>query len=111
MTEHLITCPSCGTTNRLPAVQPGRKAVCGKCKARLPESSAGPVTVTDTTFSAEVERSATPVLLDMWADWCGSCYMLAPMINQLSSELAVSMNVATLNIHENPGIAYHFAVE
>jgi len=111
MTEHLITCPSCGTTNRLPAVQPGRKAVCGKCKARLPESSAGPVTVTDTTFSAEVERSATPVLLDMWADWCGPCHMLAPTIDQLSSELAGRVKVAKLNIDENPGIANRFGVQ
>jgi thioredoxin 2 len=111
MTERHVTCPSCGTKNRLPPVQPGRKAVCGKCKAPLPESSAGPVTVTDTTFSAEVERSATPVLLDMWADWCGPCHMLAPTIDQLSSELAGRVKVAKLNIDENPGIATRFRVQ
>ena len=111
MTERLVTCPSCGTKNRLPPVQPGRKAVCGKCKAPLPESSGGPVTVTDTTFSAEVERSATPVLLDMWADWCRPCHMLAPTIDQLSSELAGRVKVAKLNIDENPGIANRFGVQ
>jgi thioredoxin 2 len=110
MTERLITCPSCGTRNRLPPAQPGRKAVCGKCKAPLPESAGGPVTITDTTFSTEVERSATPVLLDMWAEWCGPCHMLAPTIDQLSSELSGRVKVAKLNIDENPGIANRFGV-
>jgi thioredoxin len=111
MTERLVTCPSCGTKNRLPPVQPGRKAVCGKCKAVLADSGAGPVTVTDTTFSSEVERSPTPVLLDMWADWCGPCHMLAPTIDQLSSELVGRVKVAKLNIDENPGIANRFGVQ
>ena len=110
MTERLITCPSCGTTNRLPPLQPGRKAVCGKCKTALPERTGGPVEVTDATFSIEVERSETPVLLDMWADWCGPCHMLAPTIDQLSSELAGRVKVAKLNIDENPGIANRFGV-
>lgn len=109
MNERLIKCPSCAATNRLPPYQPGRKAVCGKCKTPLPESG-GPVEVTDTTFSIEVEKSATPVLLDMWADWCGPCHMLAPTIDQLSSEMAGRVKVAKLNIDENPGTANRFGV-
>ena len=110
MPERLITCPSCGTKNRLPPLQAARKAVCGKCKAPLPEHSGGPIEVTDATFSTEVERSATPVLLDMWADWCGPCHMLAPTIDQLSSEMAGRVKVAKLNIDENPGTANRFGV-
>jgi thioredoxin 2 len=109
MSERLVKCPVCATTNRLPPYQPGRKAVCGKCKTPLPEPS-GPVEVTDTTFSTEVESSATPVLLDMWADWCGPCHMLAPTIDQLSSEMAGRVKVAKLNIDENPGTANRFGV-
>jgi thioredoxin 2 len=109
MTERLITCPSCGTRNRLPAVQAGRKAICGKCKTLLTESG-GPVVVTDTTFPTEVERSATPVLLDLWAEWCGPCHMLAPTIDQISSEMAGRVKVAKLNIDENPGTANRFGV-
>ena len=111
MTERLVTCPSCGTKNRLPSVQAGRKAVCGKCKTPLPRSDGGPVNVTDATFPTEVERNATPVLLDMWADWCGPCHMLAPTIDQLSSELAGRVKVAKLNIDENPGTANRFRVQ
>ena len=109
MTERLITCPSCGTKNRLPSVQTGRKAICGKCKTPLPDA-AGPITVTDATFAAEVERSATPVLLDLWADWCGPCHMLAPTIDQLSSEMNGRVKVAKLNIDENPSVANRFGV-
>ena len=110
MTERLVTCPSCGTTNRLPPSRPGRKAVCGKCKTALVENIGGPVAVTDSTFAAEVEKSSAPVLLDMWADWCGPCHMLAPTIDQLSSELAGRVKVAKLNIDENPAIANRYGV-
>lgn len=109
MSERLVTCPSCGTRNRLPAVQAGRKAICGKCRTALTEGG-GPVEVTDATFAAEVERSATPVLLDLWADWCGPCHMLAPTIDHVSSEMAGRVKVAKLNIDENPGTANRFGV-
>jgi len=109
MSERLIKCPSCGTTNRLPSSQPGRTIVCGKCKAPL-ESSAGPVQVTDGTFAEHVERSSIPVLLDLWADWCGPCHVLASTIDQLSRELAGRVKVAKLNIDENPMTANRFGV-
>jgi thioredoxin 2 len=111
MTDHLVTCPSCGTRNRIPPLPAGHKARCGKCKTPLAATDGAPVNVTDTTFLPEVERSPTPVLLDMWADWCGPCHMLAPTIDQLSFELAGRVKVAKLNIDENPGIANRFGVQ
>jgi thioredoxin 2 len=109
VTDRLIKCPSCGTTNRLPAPQAGRKAICGKCKTPLdPES--GPIHITDATFADYIEKSSVPVLLDLWADWCGPCHMLAPTIDQLSSELAGRVLVAKLNIDENPGTTSRFGV-
>jgi thioredoxin 2 len=110
MGEQLIKCRSCGATNRVPPLQAGRKAVCGRCKAPI-ENAAGPVTVTDATFTEEIERSATPVLLDLWAEWCGPCHMLAPVIAQLSLELAGRVKVAKLNIDENPRTAAQFGVQ
>ena len=83
--------------------------MCGKCKAPLPVSS-GPVEITDATFSAEIENSATPVLLDLWAEWCRPCHMLAPTIEQLATEMAGRVKVGKLNIDENPGIANRFGV-
>jgi thioredoxin 2 len=68
----LIRCPSCGMTNRVPLekVERGLTPVCGRCKARMPIDLA-PVAVSDATFTAEVERWPLPVLLDLWAPWCG----------------------------------------
>ena len=109
MGERLIQCPACRATNRLPPARPGKKAICGKCKAPL-EGPAGPVEITDSTFAEQVERSTTLVLLDLWAEWCGPCHMLAPTIAQLSSELAGRVKVAKLNIDENPRTASRFGV-
>jgi thioredoxin len=113
MSDELVKCSSCGTMNRVPPLRPGRTAVCGKCKTPLDISTArpaGPIPVTDQTFAEQVERSQIPVLLDLWADWCGPCHMLAPTVDQISTELAGKVKVAKLNIDENPNIANKFGV-
>jgi thioredoxin len=99
----LIRCPSCGVTNRVTRdkLERGRSLVCGKCKTALPDPTK-PLIVTDATFSADVERSPLPVLLDMWADWCGPCHMMAPVLDQLAAELAGRVRVAKMNVDENP---------
>ena len=107
----MISCPSCGATNRVPAEKPGGnlQPICGRCKSPL-TATAHPVTVTDASFAVEVEQSPLPVLLDLWAAWCGPCRMIAPVIEQLATELAGRVRVAKLNIDENKQTTARFGV-
>src|SRR5690242_229767 len=107
-----IRCPSCGATNRVPRdkLAQGRKAKCGRCKQPLPDAAATPLTVTDATFAAEVERSPLPVLVDAWAAWCGPCRTIAPAIEELAAELAGRVRVVKLNVDENPATAGRFDI-
>ena len=108
----LVRCPSCGATNRVPLEKIGKglQPVCGRCKTALRFENK-PVKVTDANFAAEVEGSPLPVLLDMWAPWCGPCVMVAPVIEELAAEMAGRVRVAKLNVDENPATAARFGVQ
>ena len=58
--------------------------------------------VTDSSFQADVLDSSKPVLVDFWAEWCGPCRMIAPALEELSTELGERVNIVKLNIDENP---------
>lgn len=58
--------------------------------------------VTDDTFEQEVLKVEGPVLVDYWADWCGPCKMIAPILDEIAEEYAGRLKVAKLNIDENP---------
>lgn len=60
------------------------------------------VHVTDDTFEAEVLNSDTAVLVDYWAEWCGPCKMIAPILDDIAEEYAGKLKIAKLNIDENP---------
>ena len=112
----MIRCGSCGATNRVPPerLQQGLQPVCGRCKAPLSVFDSftnKPLNVTDATFLAEVERSPWPILLDMWAPWCGPCRMIAQVLEDLAKEMAGQVRVAKLNVDENPVTAARFNVQ
>ncbi|HJU53175.1 MAG TPA: thioredoxin [Pyrinomonadaceae bacterium] len=112
----IISCTNCGTKNRVDEgaarqLQP----VCGKCGAALDLSAATagdkPITVTDATFASEVlEARGVPILVDYWAEWCGPCRMVAPVLDELAAESQGRYRIAKLNIDENPRTAAQYNI-
>jgi thioredoxin 2 len=107
--SEIVQCPKCGAKNRVTTEQWEKTPICGKCKTPLP-SHTEPVEITDHNFSESVLSSPLPVLLDMWAPWCGPCRMIAPVIEQVAREFAGRARVGKLNTDLNPSTASRFQI-
>ena len=68
------------------------------------------ITVTDNTFDEQVKSSSTPVLVDFWAEWCGPCKMVAPILDEIASERSGAITIAKLNVDDNIRTAQRFEV-
>jgi len=64
--------------------------------------SAATKAITDTSFEADVLKSSSPVLVDFWAEWCGPCKMIGPILEEIASEMQGKLTVAKMNLDENP---------
>lgn len=69
-----------------------------------------PIIVTDATFERDVVNADLPVLVDFWAEWCGPCRMVAPILDKLAAEYAGKVIIAKVNVDENPALAQGFQV-
>ena len=106
MAAREVTCPNCGTRNRTPVIAKGRPR-CGKCHTALPWL----VDVTTADFDSMVQQSALPVLVDVWAPWCGPCRTVAPILEQLAADRAGTLRVVKVNADQEPSLSSQLGVK
>lgn len=105
MGSEKVKCPNCGKTNNIPAAGEG-KPRCGNCHEPLPWIAAAG----DGDFAEIVEKSSVPVLVDLWATWCGPCRMVSPALEQLAREHAYQIKLVKVDVDAAPRTAERFTV-
>ncbi len=101
-----VACGNCGAKNRVPAVAEGIPR-CGNCGTAL----AWVVDTNDDAFHAVVDESSLPVLVDVWAPWCGPCRMVSPALEKLAGEMAGQLKLVKVNADDNPEVSRRFEVQ
>jgi thioredoxin 2 len=102
----VVVCPNCGRKNRVPAAAAGTPR-CGHCHNPLPWI----VDAGDDSFVERVEQARMPVLVDLWAPWCGPCRAVSPALENLARDRAGRIKLVKVNVDESPAIAARFGVQ
>jgi thioredoxin 2 len=103
-----VACPHCAAVNRIPAEKPASAAHCGVCHQAL--FSGRPTAVDAATFEKHRRSSDIPILLDVWAPWCGPCRAMAPMFERAAQELEPEVRLIKLNADEEPRVSSELGV-
>ncbi len=101
-----VECRNCGAKNRVPAAAKGMPR-CGRCRTPL----RWVVDAHDDEFHAVVDESSLPVLVDVWAPWCGPCRMVSPALEKLAEERAGEVKLVKVNADDNPQVSRRFEVQ
>lgn len=106
MESDIVTCPHCGTRNRVAAASTG-KPRCAHCHQWLPWVA----TASDSNFTDVAEKASVPVLVDLWATWCGPCRMVSPALEQLAGERAGRLKLVKVDVDQAPATSQRFSVQ
>jgi thioredoxin 2 len=102
----VVACDRCRRKNRVPSTASGTPR-CGSCHSPL----AWVVDADDRTYGAVVAESPVPVLVDLWAPWCGPCRMVSPSLERLAHEFAGQLKLVKVNVDDAPATSARFAVQ
>jgi thioredoxin 2 len=101
-----VRCPNCQKNNRVPAVAEGRPR-CGNCHRPLPWIA----DADDGSFAQVAEQAGIPVLVDLWATWCGPCRMVSPALEQVAADLAGQIKLVKVDVDASPSLSRRFEVQ
>ncbi|WP_322514917.1 thioredoxin TrxC [Rhodopseudomonas palustris] len=108
MSDRLVVCTQCGGVNRLPEQRSALEAKCGKCGAKIFDGH--PADVGGDVFDKQIARSSVPVLVDVWAPWCGPCRAMAPAYEIAARELEPTVRLIKLNSDNEQQIAARLGI-
>lgn len=103
-----VACPHCTALNRIPSARLAEDPVCGRCGQPLLDGR--PLALTDADFERVVARTELPVIVDLWAPWCGPCRGMAPAFEQAARELKGRALLVKVDTDANPHTAARFQV-
>ncbi len=102
----IVVCPNCGRKNRVPSAARGMPQ-CSNCHQPLPWI----VEATDDDFGAVADEATMPVLVDLWAPWCGPCRMVSPVLEKLARECAGRVKLVKVDVDASPATAQRFQAQ
>jgi thioredoxin 2 len=102
----VVVCPNCSSKNRVPPKADGVPR-CGNCQQPLPWV----VDAGESDFAAVADQASIPVVIDIWAPWCGPCRTVTPVLERAAVEFAGRIKLVKVNADDNPGISRRFEVQ